>query len=312
MGAIRVYIWALGLLIGGGVVLAMGGHKMTIAVSNSSPTTMKYSQWVAEQPTAEWVELDEVFLNWEASARIDTQHTRKGRVTSTTKEYFVAGWAHEEDQGPIKCFFVVQDSGKQAFMEQVWAAQNRNDDKWLEQNAGKLYEKVKIRGLARTGFDLDSEDEKILRGLGNTAPTFRIIDIDKTPESGKGILLILGGIALMLGGGALGFFTFRAGKKSSAPVGAHMPRPPMPGAPMQQPYGQPGVPPTNGGPPMQAAPGPNPYPAAPYPDAQPPLPQGPRPIQPAPQAQQPMRPGPRPLQRPGTQGPGRMPPRPPS
>ncbi|MBK9973631.1 MAG: hypothetical protein IPP14_02490 [Planctomycetes bacterium] len=296
MGAIRVYIWALGLLIGGGVVLAMGGHKMMIAVSNSSPTSMKYSQWIAEQPAAEWLELEEVFLNWEASARIDTQHTRKGVVTSTTKEYFVAGWASVDDQGPIKCFFVVQDSGKQAFMEQVWAAQDRNDEKWLEQNAPKLYEKTVVRGLTRTGFDLDSEDEKILRGLGNTAPTFRIIDIDKTPESGKGILLILGGIALMLGGGALGFFTYRSGKKTGVTLPQHTHQGRHPGAPLQQPYGQTG--------PQQPIP-----PAPPAQGGYSAGPQYPAPMAPA---QPPQRPGPRPITRPGTQGPGRMPPRPPA
>lgn len=255
----RGYLFALGLLVAGGVVLAMGGQKTLIAMKNSSPTQMKYSEWAAASSDAEWVELTDVYIDWSASARIDTEHKRKGRTTNTTKEYFVAAWASSEDKGPVKCFFVVEDAGKQQFMEQAWSADERKDENWYVANAERLTEVRTVSGLVRTGFDLSSDDEKILRGMGNVAPEFRIIDMDGKPAGGTGMLMILGGIALMGGGGALGFFTFRSGrKKVPLPPGyTNSPRLPVPG----QPYGpgqQPG--PAQNHPQPPASPGAHPYP----------------------------------------------------
>lgn len=246
----RGYLFAIGLLLGGGFVLAKGGHKSLVAMKNSEPTKMKYSEWLGSGNEAEWVELENVYIDWTASARIDTEHKRKGRTTSVTKEYFVAGWASAEDEGPVKCFFVVEDGAKKQFMEQAWAAEERKDEAWFTTNADRLHETRTVSGLVRTGFDLSSEDEKILRGMGNVAPQFRIVDMDGKPDGGTGALFLLGGAVLMVLGGGIGFLTFRSGRKTKTPIQMPAPggarpsmpggvRPPMPGQPQAPMAGQP-------------------------------------------------------------------------
>lgn len=270
----RGILFALGLLVAGGVVLAKGGHKTFVAMKNSEPTRMTYTEWAAAESDAEWVELSNVYIDWSASARIDTEHKRKGRTTSVTKEYFVAAWASEKDESPVKCFFVVEDNAKKQFMEQAWTAEERKDENWFAQNANRLYETRTVSGLVRTGFDLDSDDEKILRDMGNVAPKFRIIDMDGKPDGGTGGLMLLGGAVLMALGGGIGFMTLRSSRKAKTPINMPMPggRPPMPGHPHphgQHPHPHP-HPHDHGHPQVQAPPPPGPRPA--MPGNRPPLP----------------------------------------
>ena len=265
----RSYIFAIGLVIAGCVVCAMGGQKVLVSLKNSSPTTMKYSDWAASDSDAEWLELTDVYVDWSASARIDTEHKRKGITTHTTKEYFVAGWCSTEDEAPARCFFVVEDPAKQKLMEDVWAAEEREDADWFMANKGRLVETRAIKGLRRTGFDLSSEDEKILRGLGHVAPKFHIIDMDAEPSGGMGMLMLLGGVALIGVGGVLGVVQYRGSKKKgyvagAAPYVAGAPRPPLPGMRPGTPHPMPGRPYPQQ---MPGQPGAAPYPPAPKPPA---------------------------------------------
>jgi hypothetical protein len=293
----RSYFWAIGIICVG-IGLGIGGvHKTRVAMKNSAPAVMKFADWASNPSDTEWLTLEEVHLNWQATTRIDTEHKRRGVTTHTTKEYFVAGWTSADDDAPVKCFFVVNDAGQKAFMEQVWAAEERDDDAWLDANAAKLYEVKSVTGLARTGFDLDSADERELRKVGNVAPQFKIIDIDKTPQGGTGALMLLGAFAAFAGGVTLGYFTWRKGKRAKVGPAARW-----------QPQGQHPVPGQYPPPGQYPVPG-----AAPYPPQQPayPLPPtaGQTPPMPPPHAARPPAPRPTgPVRRPL---PGRQPPPPP-
>ncbi|MCB9893057.1 MAG: hypothetical protein H6839_01250 [Planctomycetes bacterium] len=266
---------SLALIIGGIAALVFGGHKLMVAMRNSSPVQMKYADWRKAPPDSEWLELSDVHIDWSASARIDTQHTRKGVVTSTDHDYYVACWASDDDPEPVCAFLHVDDADKQQLMEQCW--DHDGDDAWLTANIDRVYEVKTVRGLVQTGLDLSSEDQKLLRDMGHVQNDFRIIELNKEPEGGFGAILIVVGILCVLGGGA----TFFVGRKK--PGKPHYPPTGYTNAP---PPGHGHMPPPGAMPPaapnaMQAGParmpGQRPAPRPPQPG---PGPAGPRPVRP--------------------------------
>jgi len=258
----KTYLWSLGLIVAACVLVGLGARKMSIAMKNSEPLRMAYDQWLAQKPDHEWLSLEGVHVEWSAAVRIDTQHKRRGVTTSTTSEYFVACWKSEEDEGPIHCFLVFDDADKSAFIDKAIDASNNKDEAWLKQNESKLSEVLTVEGLVRTGMDLSSDDERLLRKAGNVAAQFRIVDVGKTPQGGMGGLLILGGMVAFAGGIAWGVSVFRHNKKRKAarpvyPLPAHGQYP----APSHPPYPAPGAPGQTG----QGSYPPPPYPPYPAP-----------------------------------------------
>ena len=218
---------AIALVVAGIAGAVFGGHKLMVAMRNSSPVQMKYADWCASQPDAEWLELSEVHIDWSASVRIDTEHTRRGRTTSTTKEYYVACWASDEDTNPVRAFVKVDDKEKQQLMEQCW--NHEHDPDWLIANASRVYEVCTMRGLMQTGLDLSSEDERLLRGLGHVDQNFKIIELNKEPQGGFGAILLVAGLAGV--GAGLGVFVLgRKKKPAPLPYPTGQGRMPPPGA----------------------------------------------------------------------------------
>lgn len=291
---------ALGLIVAGIAGIVVGGHKLMVAMRNSSPVQMKYADWCASPPDAEWLELSEVHIDWGASARIDIEHKRKGVTTHTTHDYYVACWASDEDPNPVRAFVKVDDKEKQQLMEQCW--NHENDEKWLIANANRIYEVRTMRGLVQTGLDLSSEDQRLLKSLGHVDNNFKIIELNKEPQGGFGAILLVLGLAGT--GGGVGVFVLGRKKKT----------PPMPQLPPRGNFGPPPGPGMPQGPGMPHGPGPGPQ-AGPRPATRGPQPMqgGPRPPQagprPAPGAQRPPQPGPRPA--PGAARPPQAGPRPP-
>lgn len=184
---------ALVLIVAGIAGMVFGGHKLMVAMRNSSPVQMKYADWRNNPPDAEWLELSEVHIDWGASARIDVEHKRKGVTTHTTHDYYVACWASEEDPNPVRAFLKVEDKSKQNLMEECW--NHENDQAWIVANANRIYEVQTVRGLVQTGLDLSSEDQRLLKGLGHVDNDFKIIELNKEPEGGFGAFLFVLGLA---------------------------------------------------------------------------------------------------------------------
>lgn len=281
---------SLVLIIGGIAGIVFGGHKVSVAMRNSSPVQMTYAEWCASKPDAEWLELSEVHIDWSASARIDTEHTRKGVTTHTTHDYYVACWTGTEDPNPVQAFLKVEDKGKQQLMEQCW--NHENDDAWLLANINQVYEVQTVRGLVQTGLDLSSEDQRLLKGMGHVDGNFKIIELNKEPQGGFGaILLVLG---LLGTGGGVGLFVlgrkkqpqpqYNLGQGHRPPPGAMPPAAPdaMPAGPRPAPRGPA---PMQGGPrpatrgPVPPQGGTSPAPGAPRPPQAGPRPPQPRPPQ---------------------------------
>lgn len=244
--------FAFGLVLGiaGIAGLVSGGHKTSLAMKNSEPTRMKYADWVKSPPDKEWVVLEDVEILWNYSTKITTTTTRKGVKTGETHEYFVAGNVNiEDDAEKIQAFFIVDDAGKCALMEECW--RNESNMQWLAANEGRTFEKVTIEGMVQTGLSLSSEDERILRGSGGpVAADFKIIKWGGKPDGGTGFVLLMLGLAGLAGSGGLVFLGIRANKKQKAtmaamprapyPVPQHPGMPPQPGMPQNGPipYGQ--------------------------------------------------------------------------
>lgn len=267
---------ALVLIVAGIAGMVFGGHKLMVAMRNSSPVQMKYADWRNSPPDAEWLELSEVHIDWGASARIDVEHKRKGVTTHTTHDYYVACWASEEDPNPVRAFLKVEDKSKQNLMEECW--NHENDQAWIVANANRIYEVQTVRGLVQTGLDLSSEDQRLLKGLGHVDNDFKIIELNKEPEGGFGAFLFVLGLAGT--GGGVGVFALGHKKKPQPQYNlgqGHMPPPGAipPAAPDAMPAGPRPAP--RGPVPMQG--GPRPAPGGPRPPQAGPRPPQPRPPQ---------------------------------
>jgi len=256
-----------GLAIGAIGVFALfyGGHKTVLAMKNSTPVTMKYAEWAKAPPDAEWVILEDVEIYWGYSTKITTTRKRRGS-TSKSEDFFVAGNVNLEDENEkIRAFFAVSDQSQIRLIQECWA--HEKDDAWLAKNEARVIQKLTIEGMVQTGFDLSSEDRKLLKEGRQVYEDFKIIEVGSRPQGGMGALILVGGFIGLGGGGGLLFMGIRSKKKAAA------------GGP-QMPMGAPGVPRRPAGPGRPGMPHPaGPMPAhAQQPMAPPPMP-APIPVQ---------------------------------
>lgn len=245
-----------GLAIGamGLFALFYGGHKTMLAMKNSAPVTMKYAEWVKAPPDAEWVILEDVEIYWGYSTKITTTRKRRGS-SSKSEEFFVAGNVNLEDEKErVRAFFAVSDQSQIRLIQECWA--HENDLAWLAKNESRVIQKMTIEGMVQTGFDLSSEERKLLKEGRQVYEDFKIIEVGARPQGGMGAIILVGGFIGLGGGGGLLFLGIRAKKKVAAAG------PPMqPGAP-RRPGGprRPGMPAPAGAPPTYAQ---HPMPAPP-------------------------------------------------
>ncbi|MCA8912596.1 MAG: hypothetical protein KDB82_12905, partial [Planctomycetes bacterium] len=226
----------LGMIVIGLGITVWGGHMTIVGMSNMSPTQMKYSEYCKQGGSSEWLILDECYIDYRFSCAIDQVDEKTKKVRST--EYYVAVLPNSEDDqiDAVKVFMVVDDPGKKKVIEEYWKVPEAQEDTWFEHNQSRCVEEnVQIKGLARSGLDLDEEDRSLIKKMVPvTDANFQILERNKEPQGLLGFIALLAGIGIA-GGGGVWLFTAAKGKKRQqlpyppGPGGA--PRPGMPGRP---------------------------------------------------------------------------------
>jgi hypothetical protein len=234
------------LIIVGVGALVYGIHMTTVWASNLSPTTMKYADYLTSNVDADWLILEDCYIDYGASTRIDSVRKSRygGSERVTGSDYYVTLWASLEDNR-IKAFLKVEDKGMQSLMEEAWRVQDQGEaayEAWVQANQSRLIqERATVQGLAQSGLSLSADTQRLLREAAMSPgtrldPNFRIIVPNRKPPGLQGLGLVLVGL-LILGGG--GFWMYRSRRQAQyqpPPAPPNMPppgyAPPQPGAPM--------------------------------------------------------------------------------
>ncbi|MCC6573867.1 MAG: hypothetical protein IT462_08750 [Planctomycetes bacterium] len=253
------------LLIGAIAAIVFGVQNTLTSVQNSTPTKIKYTDWIAQRPNAQWLELDDAWIDFRYAKEIQTISKRKGQTTGTVtkREYFAPIYRGRDDLQSVCAFLKCNDqaSTSKAMEGANIGYSGEARKRWLAEADGRLNVQCTVRGMVRAGLFDDGDDRRELSKAmrGEADPNFIVIDENEEPHGVEGMALLgLGGVLLLAFAGTL------LAKKKQPIYPGYMP----PGAQNYlppQPYPQAGRPtPYSPGPPQPYPQQPQAYPQQPY------------------------------------------------
>lgn len=100
----------LALIVIGLGITAWGGHMTIVGMSNMSPTQMTYADYCKQNTSADWLILDDCFINWSHTVSIEIFDQKTGKTIRT--EYYAPIYPAEGDSMRVKAFLAVEDKSK--------------------------------------------------------------------------------------------------------------------------------------------------------------------------------------------------------
>lgn len=187
----------LGLIGGGAFLIFIGVQGISTAATNRSPTAVSCADYVPSQVKGKWLELKdcEVLL-------ADGSHFYTTDSLADADQVYIPLHVPGHDQtAKSRVYLASRDPELLAIYNGFSGITSEAQaEAYIERHRAKLAEVRTVSGLVRYGIDLDDREISLLRGSGDVADEFVVVDEGKKPTLGIPIAALLGGIALVLGG----------------------------------------------------------------------------------------------------------------
>ena len=199
----------IALFIGALALIIFGGDKAYQGLRYREPVTISYADFVKEKPDAGWFRVkDCVFNVYRAVHFYDKEKLGAANDISGISEIYVPAQGPKDAQFPgqhpnVSLMVISRDPEVLSTYRELGdiGSNDGRAETYFLKNKNKIYVKRDVEGMVRAGFSsLGSEDKRLLQT--NVSPideNFVTLEEGKKPTFGVGVLMLLAGIALLVG-----------------------------------------------------------------------------------------------------------------
>ena len=223
-------------------LIAVGGQGLYVGVTNRTPATMTYQEFLQKKPSSGWIEVSDARLDLLSAIH------ESNRLTGTIKQVYIpvtssaVGEADGGGDGKIHLLVLTKDEAILKTLKNMEAATGGGGGllgrlkqrveanqkgkagteppakdaametalRFMIENSDKVVINRPVRGLLQFGLDSKSRDRRKIQGLNpDIAPDFAVLEDGTEPQVAASAFMVIAGLGLA------GFLLARAGKSGT-------------------------------------------------------------------------------------------------